>query len=158
MSSLLDIACVSESIALPKGHVDVYGVSAKGIAFLFAKFPEFRALITGQPVEAVDLIKLAPGAVSAIITCAIGSPGDEKTEMMAERLPLECQLDILEAAIRLTMPNGLTPFADRLVKMASLLGMTASAPAEMTAAAEAPASPASTAKAPGTKSRSRLNT
>ncbi len=160
MSSLLDIACVSESIALPKGQVDVYGVSAKGIAFLFAKFPEFRALITGRPVEAVDMIKLAPGAVAAIITCAIGSPGDEKTEMMAERLPLECQLDILEAAIRLTMPNGLTPFADRLVRMAGLLGMTSTTDEAKTAAdtAKAPDAAASTGKAPATKSRSRLNT
>ncbi len=160
MSSLLDIACVSESIALPKGHVAVYGVSAEGIAYLFSKFPEFRALITGRSVSAEEMIKLAPGAVAAIITCAIGEPGDQDDEKMAARLPLECQMDILEAAIRLTMPNGLTPFAERLARMASLLGMTATTDEAKTAVVseKAPDAPTSTVKAPSTRSRSRLNT
>ncbi len=161
MSSLLDIACVSESVALPKGQVSVYGVSAEGIAYLFQKFPEFRALITGREVTSDALIKLAPGAVAAIITCAIGEPGDEADEKMAARLPLECQMDILEAAIRLTMPNGLTPFVERLARMASMLGVTsATTDVAKTAAvsAKAPDAPTDTVKVPSTKSRSRLNT
>lgn len=127
MATLLDIATVSESINVPgKGgkpqEVEVFGVSAEGIAILFHRFPDIRALITGKSVDKDKIAKLAPDAIAAIIACSTGSPGDKKAEVVARRLPLECQMDILEATIRLTMPGGLGPFAERLSGLASLMG------------------------------------
>lgn len=131
MATLLDIAPVSELIPVPgkggtKQDVEVFGVSAEGIAYLFNKFPEIRMLMTGKTLEKDKLAKLAPAAIAAIIAAATGSPGDKKAEAVAARLPLESQMDILDATVRLTMPGGIGPFAERLTSLAAMLGASES--------------------------------
>jgi hypothetical protein len=124
MASLLDVAPISEKVKLPGGQeVDVTGVSAHGIAILFQRFPELRMLVTGQQVDRTQLIALAPQCLAAIIAAATGTPGNEKAEAVGTSLPLETQLDIIEAAIRITMPKGVGPFADRLVAFLNSVGV-----------------------------------
>lgn len=128
MATLLDIAEVSELISVPgkggtKQMVEVFGVSSEGIAYLFKKFPEIRQLITGKAVERETLAELAPGAIAAIIAATTGMPGNKKAELIASRLPLETQLDILDATVRLTMPGGLGPFVEKLTSMVGMLGL-----------------------------------
>lgn len=130
MATLLDIATVSEFVEVPgkpgkdgkPQEVEVFGVAAEGIAMLFQRFPEIRMLMTGKSLEKDAIAKLAAPAIAAIIAASTGSPGDKKAELIARRLPLECQMDILEATVRLTMPGGVGPFAQRLTALASMLG------------------------------------
>jgi hypothetical protein len=124
MVSLLDVAPVKKSVRTPTGdsEIEVYGVSAHGIAALFQRFPEIRMLISGQEVSTDKLIELAPDAVAAIIAAATGTPGNKDAEAIAARLPLETQIDIIDAALELTMPQGVGPFVVRLEKMGALLG------------------------------------
>jgi len=127
MVALLDIAEVKETIEVAgkkgkKQSIDVYGISIKGIAYLFKKFPELRMLMTGQEVGRDRLIELAPEAIAAIIACSLGAPEDQDTEQWAARLPLELQLDIVEASLKLTMPQGIAPFVKRLESLAKLVG------------------------------------
>lgn len=127
MSTLLDIASVSEMITVPAPkdktqEVEVFGVSAEGIAMLFKRFPEIRMMMTGQALEKDRLAELAPAAIASIIAAATGHPGNKKAELIASRLPLESQLDILEAAVKLTMPNGIGPFVKRFQSLAEMLG------------------------------------
>lgn len=127
MATLLDIASVSEFVSVPgpKGKtqdVEVFGVSAEGIAVLFNRFPEIRMLLTGKSLEKEKLAKMAPPAIAATIAAATGMPGDKKAEAVAARLPLESQMAILDAAVRLTMPGGMGPFVERLTSLAAMLG------------------------------------
>ena len=124
MASLLDVAPITEKVTLPGGQVvDVTGVSAHGIAALFQRFPKLRMLVTQQEVERSKLIALAPDCLAAIIAAATGTPGNEKAEAVAAALPLETQLDLIEAAVRITMPKGAGPFADRLVAFLNTVGV-----------------------------------
>lgn len=113
MAGLLDIAPATEQVA----GVAVYGVSARGLAHLLGKFPELRKAMSGVGVSMEDVAKAAPDAISAIIAAGVGKPGDEETEELADRLPLEVQAEFLEAIIRLTMPKGVNPFLQRLATL-----------------------------------------
>jgi hypothetical protein len=130
MATLLDIASVSELIPVPGKagqvqEIEVFGVSAEGIAYLFQKFPELRMLMTGKSLDTDRLSKLAPEAIAAVIACSCGNVANKKAEVVAARLPLETQMLILDATIRLTMPGGLAPFVERLAGLASLMGVSA---------------------------------
>lgn len=116
MVGLLDIAPQSEKVA----GVDVTGVSIKGIISLIGRFPELKAMLSGQRVDAETMQKLAPDAVAAIIAAGCGSPGDPKAEDIAATMGLERQLDFIEAIIRMTMPGGFGPFVARLEKLGVL--------------------------------------
>jgi hypothetical protein len=136
MASLLDIAPATEVVR----GVTVYGISARGIANLLGRFPELRALVMGREVDAQTLIDLAPDGIAAILAAGLGSPGDHAIEAAADRLPIESQFDMLEAILRLTLPGGFGPFAERLASLAG--GMTAqAAPAAASTAAPATKSP-----------------
>lgn len=130
MATLLDIATVSELVLVPgpggkKQDLEVFGVSAEGIAMLFNRFPEIRALITGKTLERDKLAKLAAPAIAAVIAASCGTPGDKKAELAASRLPLSAQMDVLEATVKLTMPDGMGPFVERLTALAGMLNAQA---------------------------------
>jgi hypothetical protein len=100
MVGLIDIAPAVETIDCGGGScVEVYGVSARGVAFLLGKFPELRKMMSGVQLEADELMAMAPDAVAAIIAAGVGKPGDKETEAIADRLPLEIQIDLLAAVL-----------------------------------------------------------
>lgn len=117
MVGLIDLVPATEQVA----GVTVYGVSARGIATLLARFPELRKLMSGVAVDAEQLIGIAPDAVAAIISCGIGKPGDKDTEEIIDRLPVETQADFLAAIMRLTMPQGVGPFVEKLSSLGGIL-------------------------------------
>jgi hypothetical protein len=72
MVGLIDIAPATETVVAQGKPVTVHGVSAKGLAHLLARFPELRRLMTGQEVQADQLLAMGatrlrrsyrPGAV-----------------------------------------------------------------------------------------------
>jgi hypothetical protein len=121
MVGLIDIAPRTETVEVQGASVAVHGISAKGVASLLGRFPELRRLMSGQEVEAEQLMQMGGDAVAAIIAAGCGYPGDEKAEAVAGRLAIDAQADLLAAILRLTLPVGLGPFVDKLNRLGGIL-------------------------------------
>jgi hypothetical protein len=67
MVGLIEIAPAVETVAVQDASVAVHVISAKGLAQLLDRFPERRKLMTGQEVEAEQLMAIGCDAVAAII-------------------------------------------------------------------------------------------
>jgi|SRR5579864_1935565 len=120
--SLLDIAPAFENVPITDGKfIKVVGVSAKGVVALFTRFPEVNKwfAVAGQNIKVAQLVKELPGAIEAIIAAGCGLPGNEAAEEVASNLPVELQLDILEAIGRLTFKNGFGPFVQRMLALSN---------------------------------------
>ena len=120
---LLDIAPATDTVQLRGQPVAVYGVSAKGLAYLMSRFPELRMLMTGKEVDEASLMNVGGECVAAIIAAGCGLPGNTDAEASAATLPLEDQADVLAKILKLTMPNGAVPFAEKLAGLTSFLGV-----------------------------------
>lgn len=124
MASLLDIAPETATIKIQGKDVSVYGVSARGIAYLAAKYPEVKKVLAGKEFKGVSperLVDLVPDAIASIIAAGCGMPGDKKAEAIADKLPTGDQVNLLTEIIRLTMPDGFGPFVERLRAVGSLV-------------------------------------
>src|SRR6478609_352215 len=95
MAGLIDIAPATETVQAQGKPVTVHGVSAKGLAHHLARFPELRRLMTGQEVQADQLLAMAGDAVAAIIAAGCGYPSDNTAETIAVNLSLDIQADLL---------------------------------------------------------------
>lgn len=123
MPGLSDIARSFRTVKVGNTDVEVPGISAEGIAYLFHRFPIIKDLIGGKPnLEAEDLIKIAPEALAAIIAVGTGSMKPED-EAVAAKLGAESQLALLEAIVKETMPGGVGPFVEKLSALFQDLGV-----------------------------------
>jgi hypothetical protein len=86
-------------------------------------------LMTGQDVEASQLMAMGGDAVAAILAAGCGYPGDEKAEAVAGRLSIDAQADLLATILRLTLPAGLGPFVEKLTALGGILDAAPSATA-----------------------------
>jgi len=75
--------------------------------------------MAGGGVKFNDIIKAAPDVISAIIASGTGHFGEEEVEDDARNLPIEIQMDLLEAIGRLTFRSGFGPFAQRIMALAA---------------------------------------
>jgi len=116
--SLLDIAPQHELVPVGKEKLKVVGVSAEGVLALFKRFPDMGAWFKGG-LKPEMMVKAAPEAIAAIIAAGCGTPGNEGAEAVARALPIETQLDVLEAIGRLTFKNGFGPFVERMLALAA---------------------------------------
>jgi enoyl-CoA hydratase/carnithine racemase len=121
MVGLIDIAPLVETVDVQGSPVTVHGVSARGLASLLGRFPELRMLMTGQEVQAEQLIAMGGDAVAAIVAAGCGYPGDEAAETVAGKLSLDSQADLLATILRLTLPKGVGPFVEKLTALGSIL-------------------------------------
>jgi hypothetical protein len=119
--SLLDLVEATETVA----EVPVYGLSIEGVATLLLRFPELRALMGGGDVDANALASKAPAAVGAIVAAGLGHPGEDAHELAARRLSINTQLDFLAAILRLTFPQGVGPFVEKLTALGAALAVPA---------------------------------
>ena len=131
MAGLVDIAPAVETVDVGGTPVKCYGVSAKGIAYLLARFPDLRAMMAGQEVETDALFAMGGDAVAAIIAAGCGFPADTEQEAAAAVLSVDVQADLLAAILKLTMPGGVGPFVEKLTRLGSVVGdvQSSSAPA-----------------------------
>jgi hypothetical protein len=134
MTSLLDLENAAETVKVGGKDIPVYGLSTAGIVAILRRFPQLREMLSGEEVEltAELLYDLAPDAVAALIAASCGHPGDETAERVASRLTITQQADLLEATIRLTMPDGLGPFVARLAEMGQAMGLSTDETADTT--------------------------
>ena len=119
MVGLRDIAPSTKTVSVGGVDVPVYGVSAKGVAYLFERFPELRKAFMRKEVDASEftpeaLMKLIPDGIAAVIACGCGSAGDAEAEEIASKLGVSDQATLLEAIMAQTMPQGVGPFVERL--------------------------------------------
>ena len=114
MTSLLDIAPASEIVGVGGTKLEVFGVTAQGVALLFGRFPDLRKLMSGVEVEPEQIGAFAPAALAGIIAAGVGHPGDAAYEQAAARLSIDAQTDLIAAIFRLTFPRGIAPFVDKL--------------------------------------------
>jgi hypothetical protein len=117
MVGLLDIAPLTETVTVRDQSIEVTGVSAKGVAQLLLRFPELRALISGREVGLEQLLALGGDIVAAVIAAGCGQAGDARAEAAAGYLGLDDQAELLAAIMKLTMPQGIGPFVDKLSRM-----------------------------------------
>lgn len=123
MVGLLDIVPAVETVTIGGQAVEVRGVSATGVANLLGRFAEIRALLAGRIMDADKLLATGGPVVAAIIAAGCGYPGNPEAEQLAERLPISDQADLLAAILRLTLPQGVGPFVEKLSGMGGLLGV-----------------------------------
>ncbi len=114
MVGLVDIAPVTKDVVIRGHRISVTGVSARGVAHLLSRFPDLRALVAGREVAPEQIIALGGDVVAAILAAGTGHPGDERVEAAVENLTLEEQAELLVEIARLTMPNGVGPFVEKL--------------------------------------------
>lgn len=131
MAGLLDIAPLSETVAVRGTPVQITGVSAKGIALIMARFPEVQQMMVGREVSVERLLEIGGDAVAAVIAAGTGNPGNAEAEAVANGLLVEEQADLLEAIIRVSLPRGIGPLVEKVSGMANSLGgaVSPSAPA-----------------------------
>lgn len=124
MPGLLDIASAPSRVEVRGTQVDVFGVSAKGIAYLMANFPEIKALFSGKEIslDAETIITKAPTALAAIIACGTGNVGSQEAEEIAASLSADEQAELLAKILELTFPRGLGPFVQAVERLAATVG------------------------------------
>jgi len=128
MAGLLDIAPVTEIVTINGTPITVSGVSAFGLATLLSRFPEIRMMMTGKALEPGRLMEIGGDAIGALIAAGVGFPGDAAQEERARTLPVEAQMDLISAIIRISLPGGPGPFVEKLTAlMAGVGGQSASA-------------------------------
>ena len=132
MVGLVDIAPAVERVTVRGQEVEVFGVSAAGVAMLLARFPDLRKLFAGRDVGLDDLLAMGGDLVAAIIAAGTGDPGDPVAEEAAGRLGIDEQADLLAAILRVTLPKGVGPFVEKLLALGGGLdaaGRSATGPA-----------------------------
>src|SRR3954465_14656418 len=117
MSGLMDIAPAGVSVPVGGVTVMVAGVSARGVVSLLAMFPELKSVLAGRKLDMTpaDMLEKAPDAVAAIIALGCGHAIEDVAAIeRAASLPLEAQLDLLDAVYKATMPQGFGPFVEKI--------------------------------------------
>ncbi len=117
MVGLLDIAPLTQTVTVRDHQIEVTGITAKGLAQLLLRFPELRALISGRDVGLDQLLALGGDIVAAVIAAGSGQADDAGAEAAAGRLGLDDQAELLTAIMKLTMPQGIGPFVDKLSRV-----------------------------------------
>lgn len=118
MVSLLDIAEVKASATIRGVALDVRGILAEHLAFLYHRYPELRKLVTGKgdADTAQTLISQAPMAVADVIAIGTGAepgtPNFEQHVAVAAKLAVGEQLHVLQKIWEVTFPQGGKSFMD----------------------------------------------
>jgi hypothetical protein len=120
--SLRDVGGLYEEVPVGDSFIKVKGIAARTALDIINRFPAtmVQALQKGE-LNVSLLFKTAPEVINALIAAAVGKPGDEAAEADAAEVPLEIQMDILEAVGRLTFRSGFGPFVARIKALGASL-------------------------------------
>lgn len=101
------------------------GISFAGAAVLFARFPQLRALFSGEEdsIAADGLIAMGAEIVAAFGAAGCGYPGNAEAEARFGAFNITVQTELLEAILTQTLPKGVGPFVEALTRMGVLLGV-----------------------------------
>lgn len=121
MPSLRDVIPTGERVLVGGIEVEVFGLTGRAIAHLFARFPDVAKALTGQDISVSDIVAMGPNVVAAIIACGMRKIGDEDEESAVLDLTVGDQLDLLGPIVKQTMTKGVAPF----LKVLSDMGLKA---------------------------------
>lgn len=122
-ASLLDLAGVGRTVSVRGLDVPVTGISAKGLAVLFGRFPQLVDAVTGAGLDLSSLADLGPDVLAAVIAAGTGHPGDAKAEAVAASLSMSDQLTLIEEISAETFAGNPGNFMQRLEKLAAGVGV-----------------------------------
>lgn len=122
-ASLLDLAGVGRTVSVRGLEIPVTGISAKGLAVLFGRFPQLVDAVTGAGLDLSSLADLGPDVLAAVIAAGTGHPGDAKAEAVAASLSLSDQLSLVEAIGQETFAGDPQNFMARLERLAAGAGV-----------------------------------
>jgi hypothetical protein len=117
MATLLDITPTTavEVIKINGLPLTVHGLRVPALACIVARFPDLSFLIGGTGgISMPRLIERLGAATGPIIAASMDELGNEKSEKIASELLAEQQLELIAAIFRLTFPNGLLSFIEKL--------------------------------------------
>jgi hypothetical protein len=118
MADLLDImpATAVEVVKINGNRVIVRGLSGPAIAAIVARFPELAAVIGGG-LGGTRLIAQFGHAIGPIIAAGLDKLGQEEYEQAASKLPVDDQLELINAIIGLTFRKGPLSFVEKLTAL-----------------------------------------
>lgn len=118
----------TESVTVGDISISITGISVNGIAYLLNRFEELRMLLSGKTVDVDRLLSMGGDIVGAIIAAGCGKTGIKDEEIAASNLPLELQSEFLAKIIKVTLPNGVAPFVERLNGLMGSVGKIEAVP------------------------------
>lgn len=100
-------------------EIAVYGMGVEQACYLVNRFPELKAMLKpGTKVADFRVDKIfdaAPKAIGAICAAGANKFNDKKAEEVLAKLPMQYQLDIIEAIVDRSMPDGPGPFVEKVM-------------------------------------------
>ena len=128
MTSLLDIGPLTEEVKIGTKVITVRGMTPEGFFYLLSKFPEVLNLFGGK-ADMASLQTAAPQSIAHVLAIAttdrteFASASDwqsavEKAAAVAVNLSAYHQAALLQAALRLTFPEGVGPFTAAMETLA----------------------------------------
>jgi len=120
MSGLIELGPLTEEIKVRGKTLTVGGLTVDDLIFLVQAFPQILDVMVEVRDDRLSSVKkLGPRIIAHIISCATGDRNDEAALRVAAKLPAGKQLEIFEKAFELTFEEGVDPFLDRLMRMAT---------------------------------------
>lgn len=114
---LTDIVNAKRIVETGSGPLEVVGLSVEDIITLLQRFPDAQKLLEFKSGKAEEITKLGPDVLAAIVATATGSTNDREQEDAARRLPVGVLTEIVVAVVEATLPNGIGPFAEKLLEL-----------------------------------------
>jgi hypothetical protein len=133
MASLLDIGPLTEEVEVRGVSLTVHGLTAGHLFQLFAEFPDMRKMlkkeIGSSPQEM--MLALAPDLIAKIIAMVTGDAHNKEAEAKAKEIGASDQLSIMAAVQRLSFPEGIGPFVERVTGLMTSASTRAIIPVSM---------------------------
>jgi hypothetical protein len=119
MPSLVDIAPSIATCKVRGVDIEVPGVSAQGLAYLFMRFEDLRKLFggRGEDIKPETMMAQTPEIIGAFIAAGLGRFGDAKEEAIAQKLSAGDTLPLLEMIWKETFPRGYQDFIKALERV-----------------------------------------
>lgn len=133
MTSLTELANVPKKVKIGNAEIEVRGVSGEDLIDLMQRFPDLGKVMAGVETDRAAFLKKAPEAVAAIIAIGTSNGGKPDEEKAARNLGLGVQVELLDAILAQTFPNGVGPFVAKLQEMGIIGKADSPQPEESTA-------------------------
>lgn len=118
MVGLLDIAPSNKSVETSFGKVDVPGLTLNALVHVVKRHPKLFDLIQGKTMELAftEVADLGLDVAASVLAAGLGYPGDEAAEKRCKELKPEDALDLGQAILEESFPNGSKSFFDKVSK------------------------------------------
>lgn len=130
MAGLVDVAIVTETVHIQGEDFQVHGLSFGAIAKLITRFPEFAKVAQGGSFDFASLAVLGPEFVAAFLAAGLDPNWVPELEKVVAHLPIDDQMQIFVAILKVSMPRGVGPFVETIAASAKLLGLSSREPTD----------------------------